>query len=95
MIQEKIEVLLSHKGDLAEDSTLRWQNPGGAFCKRCLLGRFEGWQGFEHRDRKEGSSHIGKNVSKGVETRNYRQEASSSFVLPGCIKTIKKENWVV
>lgn len=54
------------------------------------MGRFEGWQGFEHRDRKEGFSHIGKNVSKGMEIRNYRQAASSSFVLPGCIKTMKK-----
>ena len=54
---------------------MRWGIQGKLFVRGVFQIDFEGWKGFEQRDKKEGTSHTGENVSKGSEIRNYREAA--------------------
>jgi len=51
------------------------ESKGSFFVRGVFQVDFEDWEGFEHKDRKEGISHTGENVSKGLELRNYREAA--------------------
>lgn len=75
---------------LAGESTFRCGIQGKHFVRSVFRVAIGGWRIFEHRDREEGASPVGKNVSKDVEIRISREQQIVPFWLPGCMKGMKK-----
>lgn len=51
----------------------------------------EGWEELEQRDREEGISHTGKNVSKSIRRQGITgKQQGVRFWLPRCMKKMKK-----